>query len=79
MKQTKVSEAASILGKLAAGKPKRYDELEIAKRTARVKDAQRKRAEMLRAASVPPMRLCPKCKCWHGGGQPECYRCENAL
>ena len=40
---------ASQLGKLAAGVPKKFSAAEIAKRTARLKTAQKKRAKTQRA------------------------------
>lgn len=41
--------AASQLGKLAAGVPKKFSAAEIAKRTVRLKTAQKKRAKTQRA------------------------------
>jgi hypothetical protein len=41
--------AASQLGKMAAGVPKKFSAAEIAKRTARLKTAQKKRAKTQRA------------------------------
>ena len=43
-----MNEDASKLGKLAAGKPKKYTRAEIAKRTARLRKAQKKRAKTQR-------------------------------
>jgi hypothetical protein len=40
---------ASQLGKMAAGVPKKFSASEIAKRTARLKTAQKKRAKTQRA------------------------------
>ena len=40
---------ASQLGKMAAGVPKKFSAAEIAKRTARLKTAQKKRAKTQRA------------------------------
>ena len=40
---------ASQLGKLAAGVPKKFSAAEIAKRTARLRTAQKKRAKTQRA------------------------------
>lgn len=40
---------ASELGKMAAGKPKKYSPIEIAKRTARLRKAQKNRAKTQRA------------------------------
>ena len=42
--------AASQLGKMAAGVPKKYSPAEIAKRTARLRKAQKNRAKTQRAA-----------------------------
>lgn len=44
---------ASQLGKLAAGVPKKYSVEEIAKRTARLRKAQKNRAKTQRAARRP--------------------------
>ena len=41
--------AASQLGKMAAGVPKKYSPSEIAKRTARLRNAQKNRAKTQRA------------------------------
>ena len=41
--------AASQLGKMAAGVPKKYSPAEIAKRTARLRKAQKNRAKTQRA------------------------------
>lgn len=41
---------ASQLGKMAAGVPKKYSPAEIAKRTARLRKAQKNRAKTQRAA-----------------------------
>lgn len=41
---------ASQLGKMSAGVPKKYSPAEIAKRTARLKKAQKERAKTQRAA-----------------------------
>lgn len=41
--------AASQLGKMAAGVPKKYSPAEIAKRTARLRKAQKNRAKIQRA------------------------------
>jgi len=42
--------AASQLGKMAAGVPKKFSAAEIAKRTARLRKAQKNRAKTQRAA-----------------------------
>jgi len=42
--------AASQLGKMAAGVPKKFSASEIAKRTARIRAAQKNRAKTQRAA-----------------------------
>lgn len=50
---------ASQLGKMAAGVPKKYSPAEIAKRTARLKAAQKKRAKTqraLRRSNAPDQR-----------------------
>lgn len=26
--------------------------------------------------TIPPLRECPSCKCWHGGGMDLCLTCE---
>lgn len=44
-----MNKAASQLGKLAAGVPKKFSAAEIAKRTARLKSAQKNRAKTQRA------------------------------
>lgn len=44
-----MNKAASQLGKLAAGVPKKFSDAELAKRTARLKAAQKKRAKTQRA------------------------------
>ena len=44
---------ASELGKLAAGVPKKYSPAEIAKRTARLRKAQKNRAKTQRALRRP--------------------------
>ena len=44
-----MNKAASQLGKMAAGVPKKYTEAEIAKRTARLRKAQKNRARTQRA------------------------------
>ena len=44
-----MNKAASQLGKLAAGVPKKFSDAEIAKRTARLRKAQKNRAKTQRA------------------------------
>ncbi len=44
-----MNKAASQLGKLAAGVPKKFSAAEIAKRTARLRKAQKNRAKTRRA------------------------------
>ena len=44
-----MNQAASDLGKMAAGVPKKYSPAEIAKRTARLRKAQKNRAKTQRA------------------------------
>lgn len=44
-----MNKSASQLGKMAAGVPKKFSAEELAKRTARLKAAQRKRAKTQRA------------------------------
>jgi hypothetical protein len=44
---------ASLLGKLAAGVPKKFSAPELAKRTARIRAAQKRRAKTQRAARRP--------------------------
>lgn len=44
-----MNKAAQALGRLAKGKPKNYSAKEIARRTARLKAAQEKRAKTQRA------------------------------
>lgn len=44
-----MNKAASQLGKLAAGVPKKFSAEELAKRTARLRAAQKKRAKTQRA------------------------------
>jgi len=44
-----MSNPASQLGKMAAGVPKKYSSAEIAKRTARLRKAQKNRAKTQRA------------------------------
>jgi hypothetical protein len=44
--------AASQLGKMAAGVPKKFSAAEIAKRTARLRKAQKNRAKTQRAARL---------------------------
>ena len=43
---------ASQLGKMAAGVPKKFSAAEIAKRTARLREAQKNRAKTQRAARL---------------------------
>lgn len=43
-----MNKAASQLGRLAAGVPKKFSDAELAKRTARLKAAQKKRAKTQR-------------------------------
>jgi hypothetical protein len=51
--------AAVALGKLAAGKPKRFSAAEIARRTARI---QKYNAERKKVAAVGAKTSCPKRK-----------------
>ena len=44
-----MNKAASQLGKMAAGVPKKFSDAEIAKRTARLRKAQKNRAKTQRA------------------------------
>lgn len=48
-KETDMSNPASQLGKMAAGVPKKYSPAEIAKRTARLRKAQKNRVKTQRA------------------------------
>jgi hypothetical protein len=53
-----VNNPASQLGKLAAGVPKKYSAEEIAKRTARLRKAQKNRAKTQRALRRHNDKLC---------------------
>jgi hypothetical protein len=50
--------AASQLGKMAAGVPKKYSPAEIAKRTARLRKAQKNRAKTQRALRRSNNAIC---------------------
>lgn len=54
-----MNKAAQTLGKMAAGKPKRFSAAEIARRTARI---QKYNAERKRVAAVGAKRSAPKRK-----------------
>jgi len=54
-----MSNPASQLGKMAAGVPKKYSPAEIAKRTARLRKAQKNRAKTQRALRLPNAKLTP--------------------
>lgn len=53
-----MNKAASQLGKMAAGVPKKYSPAEIAKRTARLRKAQKNRAKTQRTLRRSNDALC---------------------